>query len=137
MISELEVLTSSFGENEKQLLNLQRDLSLKRQLYDNLMERFELARLTSSLGVFEQEKRVKVIDRPYTPSAPSNMSPIVFLIAGIIGGFGMGAGIALILELTDTAIRRRDEVEKITGKPVLARVPKMKNTNDDVLNLGV
>ncbi|GLQ75617.1 GumC family protein [Vibrio penaeicida] len=136
MISELEVLTSSFGENEKQLLNLQRDLALKRQLYDNLMERFEMARLTSSLGVFEQEKRVKVIDRPYTPSAPSNLPPIVFLIAGIIGGLGMGAGIALILELTDTAIRRRDEVEKITGKPVLTRVPKMKNTNDEVLNLG-
>lgn len=136
MISELEVLTSSFGENEKQLLNLQRDLALKRQLYDNLMERFEMARLTSSLGVFEQEKRVKVIDRPYTPSAPSNLPPIVFLIAGIIGGFGMGAGIALMLELTDTAIRRRDEVEKITGKPVLTRVPKMKNTNDEVLNLG-
>ncbi|WP_145997879.1 GNVR domain-containing protein [Vibrio sp. vnigr-6D03] len=136
MISELEVLTSSFGENEKQLLNLQRDLALKRQLYDNLMERFEMARLTSSLGVFEQEKRVKVIDRPYTPSAPSNLPPIVFLIAGIIGGLGMGAGIALMLELTDTAIRRRDEVEKITGKPVLTRVPKMKNTNDEVLNLG-
>ncbi|MDP2574633.1 GNVR domain-containing protein [Vibrio penaeicida] len=136
MISELEVLTSSFGENEKQLLNLQRDLSLKRQLYENLLERFEMARLTSSLGVFEQEKRVKVIDRPYTPSAPSNLPPIVFLIAGIIGGFGMGAGIALILELTDTAIRRRDEVEEITGKPVLTRVPKMKNMNDDVLNLG-
>lgn len=48
----------------------------------------------------------------------------------------MGAGIALILELTDTAIRRRDEIEKITGKPVLTRVPKMKNTNDEVLNLG-
>ena len=136
MISDLEVLTSSFGENEKQLLNLQRDLALKRQLYDNLLERFEMARLTSSLGVFEQEKRVKVIDRPYTPSAPSNLPPIVFLIAGIIGGFGMGAGIALMLELTDTAIRRRDEVEKITGKPVLTRVPKMKNTNDEVLNLG-
>lgn len=136
MISDLEVLTSSFGENEKQLLNLQRDLALKRQLYDNLLERFEMARLTSSLGVFEQEKRVKVIDRPYTPSAPSNLPPIVFLIAGIIGGLGMGAGIALMLELTDTAIRRRDEVEKITGKPVLTRVPKMKNTNDEVLNLG-
>lgn len=136
MISDLEVLTSSFGENEKQLLNLQRDLALKRQLYDNLLERFEMARLTSSLGVFEQEKRVKVIDRPYTPSAPSNLPPIVFLIAGIIGGLGMGAGIALILELTDTAIRRRDEIEKITGKPVLTRVPKMKNTNDEVLNLG-
>lgn len=136
MISDLEVLTSSFGENEKQLLNLQRDLALKRQLYDNLLERFEMARLTSSLGVFEQEKRVKVIDRPYTPSAPSNLPPIVFLIAGIIGGLGMGAGIALMLELTDTAIRRRDEVENITGKPVLTRVPKMKNTNDEVLNLG-
>ncbi|WP_110962038.1 GumC family protein [Vibrio penaeicida] len=136
MITDLESLTSSFGENEKQLLNLQRDLALKRQLYENLLERFEMARLTSSLGVFEQEKRVKVIDRPYTPSAPSNLSPIVFLIAGIIGGFGMGAGIALMLELTDTAIRRRDEVEKITGKPVLTRVPKMKNTNDEVLNLG-
>ncbi|WP_262415395.1 GumC family protein [Vibrio sp. SCSIO 43132] len=137
MITELEKMTSKFGENEKTLLNLQRDLSLKRQLYENLLERYEMARLTSSLGVFEQEKRVKVIDRPYTPSAPSNLPPIIFLIAGIVGGLGLGAGIALILELTDTAVRRRDEVELLTGKPVLTRVPKMRNTDDDsVLDLG-
>ncbi|GAL25608.1 polysaccharide biosynthesis chain length regulator SypO [Vibrio variabilis] len=64
MIKELTDNAQNYGSNAKQLLQLQRDVSLKRELYDDLVERYEMAELTGSLGVFEENKRVKVIDRP-------------------------------------------------------------------------
>ncbi len=67
MIFELENKANNFGENAKEMYRLQRDVNIKRQLYDEPPERYEMAQLTGSLGVFEQNKtRVKIIDLPYT-----------------------------------------------------------------------
>ena len=128
MIKELEKQASNFGRNEQELYQLQRDLALKRQLYTDLVERFEMAKLTSSLGIFEQDKRVKIIDRPYTPNSPSNLPTVLFIIAGIFGGVGIGSGLAVIAELCDTTIRRKDELMVLHSAPLLSRIPPQSST---------
>ena len=59
MIAELTAETAKFGEQEREIARLERDIKVKRDLYDELLQRYEMARITGSLGVFEQEKRVK------------------------------------------------------------------------------
>ncbi|KXF83508.1 Wzz/FepE/Etk N-terminal domain-containing protein [Enterovibrio coralii] len=127
MIETLELKTSNSGEKEQQIRKLERDLEVKRALFHELLERYEMARLTSSLGVFEQDKRIKVIDRPYSPASPSNLPIVVFTIAGLFGGIFLGIGLAILLELTDTTIRRISRLEAITGAPVLTRIPKIES----------
>lgn len=129
MIQELEAQTAKFGEQEREITRLDRDIKVKRDLYDELLQRYEMARITGSLGVFEQEKRVKVIDRPFTPSAPTNLPPVIFVIAGFFGGLFLGGGIALILEMSDNTIRRRETLEELTKVPVLTRIPPMIDPN--------
>ena len=85
--------------------------------------RRENARITSSLGIFEQDKRIKVIDRPFTPTAPDNPPSYLFFIAGLIGGIFVGCGLAMLLEISDTTLRRRDRLEALTGVPLLTRIP--------------
>lgn len=125
MIEELGDQTAGFGAHERELTNLERDLKVKRELYEDLLQRYEMARVTGSLGLFEQEKRVKVIDRPYTPTTPSNPPLVLFFAAGLIGGIFLGIGMAVVLELTDNTIRRRDQLEALTGVPVLTRIPPL------------
>ncbi|MGF1740284.1 chain-length determining protein [Vibrio profundum] len=125
MITELAKQADNFGDNSKQLHRFQRNVSIKRKLYDELIERYEMAQLTGSLGVFEQSKRVKIIDLPYTPSMPSNLPVIVFIIAGLFAGIAMGTGLATCLELFDTSIRRQDELEQLTQAQVISVIPKM------------
>lgn len=105
---------------------------MKRDLFHELLERYEMARLTSSLGVFEQDKRIKIIDRPYSPGVPSNLPFFVFTIAGMVGGVFLGCGMAVLLELTDTSVRRIAMLEEITGAPVLTRIPEL---SDDIIPL--
>ncbi len=125
MIAELEADTNKFGDEAKNLFNLQRAVTNKRRLYDELVERYEMARLTGSLGNFEQNKRVKIIDLPYTPSHPSNLPAWLFVIAGLFAGIAFGIGLATLSELFDTSIRREDELAQITQVPVLTIIPRV------------
>ncbi len=127
MVSDLEKQTVDYGTHERELLELERKQSFKRQLYEDLLQRYEMARITGSLGLFEQGKRVKIIDRPYTPTAPSNLPLIIFIVAGFFAAIALSIGLTIILETCDTSIRRRDHLETITGVPVLSRIPPLRN----------
>lgn len=126
MIGKLESEANQFGDNAKTMGRLARNVQVKRQLYDELIQRYEMAQLTGSLGVFEENKRVKIIDLPYTPSGPSNLPIIVFILAGLIAGVGLGVGVATLIELFDSSIRRKEEIETITNAPLLTQIPKIK-----------
>ena len=125
MVQKLEQQAQFFGDEVKILDSLNRKVNLKRRLYDELVERYEMAQLTGSLGIFEQNKRVKIIDLPFTPSAPVNFPMVIYIIAGLFAGIALGCGLATLLELFDTSVRRKAELEQITGAPVLTVIPKI------------
>ncbi|ODX22303.1 GumC family protein [Vibrio parahaemolyticus] len=125
MIQELESNAHRFGSTATEINRLARDVAVKREMYDDLVERYEMAQLTGSLGVFEENKRVKIIDAPFTPTIPSNLPSIVFIILGFIGGAGLGVGLATLLELADNSVRSRRALEKHLGVPVITTLPKV------------
>jgi capsular polysaccharide biosynthesis protein len=65
-----------------------------------------------------------VIDQPVVPSAPTKPMPMIFAIAGLVAGLALGIGLAALLEIADTSVRRIRDLEKLTGVPVLARLPR-------------
>ena len=123
--TSLQISLAGTGEMERQLLALERNLKVKRSLYSDLLFRFEKAKITGALGKFEQPERIKIIDEPYKPSAPTNFPLSIFLLAGIIGGISLGGGLALFAELTDTSIRAKHQLELITSAPVITRLPRI------------
>ncbi len=119
----LKALILVSGDKERQLLALERDLKVKRSLYSDLLSRSEKAKITGALGKFEQPERIKIIDEPYKPTNPTNFTLSIFLIAGVMGGIALGGGLALFVEIADTSIRSKQQVELITSAPVITRIP--------------
>ena len=131
MIDLLEHQLSSYGANASELSKLQREVSVKRDLYDGMLLRFEKANITASLSVFEQDKRIKIIDSPFTPSSPSNKPLILFIISGLMGGILLGCGLAIIQELSDTTIYRRTQLQALSEAPVLTRIPYVVSSGNE------
>ncbi|NMP32093.1 chain-length determining protein [Thalassotalea sp. M1531] len=126
--SQAEILKNtlaSSGDMERRLQELERDLTVKRALYEDLLARYEKAKITGALGKFEQPERIKIIDEPYQPSIPNNFPLLVFLLAGIIGGLSLGIGLALFAEVTDTTVRAKKQLEMLTRVPVITRIPRI------------
>ena len=90
MIGDIEKGLTYFGQHQNQLSQLERDLEVKQNLYTELLERYEMAQITGSLGEFEQDKRVKIIDQPYTPIVPANLSWPIYMIIGLFAGLSFG-----------------------------------------------
>lgn len=125
MSLNLENKVRSFAEVERSLIELQRDYDIKLKLYDDFLNRYEMARVSGDLGRYEAVERVKIIDRPFTPSRPNAMPALLFVVAGFFAGLGIGTGLSAIAEISDTSLRLRDTIESMTGLPVLTRIPVM------------
>lgn len=125
MIESLEKQNSRYGDVSKTLTTLKREVEFKRRLYDELVDRYEMAKLTGSLGAFEHSKRVKIIDLPYTPSAKANMPKILYAVIGLIAGIAVGLGLTVLLELTDTRIYQPQTLATLCAAPVLSVIPRI------------
>ncbi|MGL4418453.1 MAG: GNVR domain-containing protein, partial [Plesiomonas shigelloides] len=108
---------------ERQMSELERNLQVQRELYQDLLTRYKKAQVTGALGQFEKGDRVKVIDPPFIPTSPSTPPLIVFILAGIVAGLGIGIGFAVIAEITDSTVQRSDKLTMLIGAPVLIRIP--------------
>lgn len=124
-ISDISARTKKLGQLEKEMKSLTRDLDVKRKMYEELLESAEKARVTGSLGMFESEKRIKVIDEPYKPLISSTPSASVFAILGVFGGLFIGIGLAFVREFLDSSIRYCHTLTELTGVPVLTRLPQI------------
>lgn len=125
-IKTMDRQVKSFAGVERELTDLQRELETRQTLYNEFLKRYEMAKVTGSLGKFEEKNRIKIIDKPFTPSRPSNIPALVFVIAGLLGGIALGIGLAVICELLDSSLRRSEQLQLLTQAPVLARIPKLK-----------
>lgn len=128
LLRETESQVSNFADVERGMTELERELASKRELYDDLQLRFEKARVTGALGRFEQPERIKIIDEAYQPLKPSNLPLLLFVVAGLVAGIVIGAGLALLSELMDSSVRRRDRLEALLNVPVISRIPCVRDS---------
>jgi polysaccharide chain length determinant protein (PEP-CTERM system associated) len=121
-VEELSKRLDSSGEVERELRVREREVQASQELVLSLRKRFDMAKVTGELSRYQAPERIKVIDRPTVPTRPTKPMPLLFAISGLVGGLGLGAGLTLLLELSDGSVRRIRQMEALTGVPVLGRI---------------
>ena len=111
----------SVNDRSIQLESLERDATVNRNLLEAM-----LLRAKQSTGA---ETILQANAKLVSPAAPANApsyppKPLIALL-GIAGGMMVGAAIALLREGGDHTFRRAEQIESVTGFPVMAMVPQI------------
>jgi polysaccharide chain length determinant protein (PEP-CTERM system associated) len=122
---QLAARVNVFGVVEQRLAALERDVAVRRKVVAQLAERFEMAQVTGSLGRFDAMETVKVINPPVVPRSRTGLPVPLYGVLGVVAGIALGLGLALVVDLLDPSIRRREQVERTLGIPVLTRLPRV------------
>ena len=121
--SRLEEKRVEFAQLEKELTVLQRNYDVKAKIYNQLLERYEMAKVTGQLGRFEEPDKLKIIARPSIPSQPLNWPWWLNFTLGIVVGLGLGLSLVCAVQLLDTRLYQNRQIVRLTKAPVLIRIP--------------
>ena len=99
---------------------LKHDFETNQQLYDNLLQHLKDATVSAGLGA----TNIHIIDRALPPRWPDRPKKAQYIAIGLLAGLIVGFLCALIREALDNSIKGAEEIERITGLPALAIVPR-------------
>lgn len=104
-----------------QLEALERDATVNRNLLEAM-----LLRAKQSTGAEDiLTANAKLVSSASPAQAPSYPPKALLALLGIAGGMMVGVTIALLREGGDHTFRRADQIEALTGLPVMAMVPQV------------
>jgi polysaccharide biosynthesis transport protein len=104
-----------------QLESLERDATVNR----NLLEAMLLRAKQSTGAETILQANAKLVSPAAPSGAPSSPPKALIAFLGVAGGMMVGAAIALMRESGDHTFRRAEQIESMTGLPVMAVVPQL------------
>lgn len=112
------------------LSELTRDYEVNRDIYQDLLKRRENARVSMNLDADHRGLTFNIQEPAQLPLRPLGFRFLHFGLAGI--GLGVALPLALLFGLVrlDPRLRSANQLEQLTGVPVLASVPTYMNLRD-------
>ena len=112
--------TNELGQKMVQYNILKREAETNQQLYNGLLRRIKEAGVTAGL----RSSNIRIVDPALIPSQPTRpRKKLNIMLAAVVGLLG-GVSLAFLREHMDNTIQSPSEVERLTGLPLLAVVPK-------------
>jgi polysaccharide biosynthesis transport protein len=125
LLANFERVKAEMGVvNDKsiQLDALERDAAVNRNLLETTLNRAK--QTLGTVGMVQAN--AKIISPAAIPERSSFPPKVLLLFLGTLGGFLIAAAMAVLLESNDRTFRRSEEIESLTGLPVLAMVPQVR-----------
>lgn len=114
---------------ERELVEISRQQSIKRNIYSFLLEKREEAELSNSSTVPDS----RVVDYAEPSFVPVSPSKKVIYGFAVIAAFASGLSILWLKDLLNRKIMFRDEIERFTSMPVVAEIGHNKTKNQLVM----
>ncbi len=124
LIKETERRVEQIPAREQELMILVRDYENMKKNYQALLDKRLNAHVAENLEKRQQGEQFRVLDPANLPQKPEKPNRLMIMLLGLVGGCGLGVGLAVGLDHLNPTFRRREEVELLPGIHVLATVPQ-------------
>jgi polysaccharide chain length determinant protein (PEP-CTERM system associated) len=121
-VDYLKKMVNTIPAVEAQLARLNRNYSVTRSQYDNLIKRREQAKMTQQVEQSSDDIKFKIIDPPFVAPKPVAPKRLVLELIILLGGLGVGLGFAFFLSQLKSTFNDRRVLRRVTGFPVLGTV---------------
>lgn len=125
---EYEKELSKLPTIEQQLLELQRQIAVKENLYTLLLERLEEARISEAAVV----GNAAIIDPARVPRYPVKPNKKLSLAIGGVLGIFLGMLAVFLVEYADKTLKTEEEIERYSGVQILGRIPQIQDLKDEL-----
>lgn len=121
-------------ESTPKIEKMYNELLIKRNTtmakYNDLMRKYMEANVAKGLEQEQKGERFTLIDPPLLPEKPFKPNRIVIVLVSLLLGFGTGAGLAVLMEFSDDAVRDSVALSGAMNLPVLAGIPLIETNVD-------
>ena len=114
-----KLVTGKMNDDIVQLGVLMEQARSSRELYDLLYARLQEANIDAG----NSATNVTIADPARPPGTPWLPQPVLFVVAGFLGGLFLGLGMAYLLESQDDTLADSFQVETVANLPVLGMIP--------------
>jgi polysaccharide chain length determinant protein (PEP-CTERM system associated) len=129
---ETQRVLGSMPKEQEEWTKLQRDRNVYQQIYDQLLQKLENARVSKELEFTDKSETFKIVDPAITPLFPVKPDRIKLILVGIFLGIASGIGAVFGLEYFDHSFKDVDSIETSLKLPVLAMIPKIVTEDDEL-----
>jgi len=120
-LEDINARLAFLDNNEAALRELERRVDIADKAYQSYMTRVQSARIVSDMnqaGI----TNLSVVQAPSMPYKPSRPKKTLLFVLALFAGLAGGLALCLLLEMLDDTIALPDQVEQLTGLPLLAVV---------------
>lgn len=121
-ISEIEQGLNERLAMDTEMKSLNRDYETISKQYSELLSRREQAHITERVDDQTSNLKFKIADPPTKPTKPSSPNRKIFYSVILVGGIGIGFGLAFLIYFIRPVFMSTRQVRMVTGLPSLGSV---------------
>jgi len=121
-ISSLQKKIEEQAEAEVTLNSLASEIKANQELYETVLNRFQETEVQDQDLI---QANARVISRAVEPSSPYYPKKKLMVMAALFASLAGGIALAFVLEYLDSGFRTVEQLENLTGQPVLGIFPQI------------
>ena len=124
-------------KEQEEWTKLQRDRNVYQQIYDQLLQKLEHARVSKDLELTEKGELFRIVDPAKMPLHPIKPNRIKMILLGLFFGLAAGIGVVFALDFFDHSFKDEDSIEASLKLPILATIPKIITEADEIASKSI
>jgi polysaccharide chain length determinant protein (PEP-CTERM system associated) len=124
-IKEYQRRVEATPAREIEMLTLKRDYDNMKNSYNSLLNRKLEAEVASSLEEKQKSEQFQILEPAVEVKTPVFPAPRKLFLLTVAASLGLAGGLVFLREMTDTSLRKRDDLENKFGLAILATVPRI------------